>query len=211
MTVKKMVLLASMALIALSLTALPTLTGATADSELHWFDHQQGKFPETGQKKKVEPKGELSITQAGIKFGPCRYEFTGTIWNEPGGMGEGEIKKVEVPIANCPTSHANCTILQSTVQEFPMTLTLTAASKVLVGKITIQLHLSNGCAGKTGIANLTPSASGSVEGQFLPKTATQPATVVFNNSGGLVMNSMAATLDGTLEFGTELTALPEES
>lgn len=210
MKIKKMLLLVSTAcVVALGLTALPALTGAD-QVELHWFDHQTGKSPKTTEKKKVEPKGTLSITHAGNKFGPCQYNFVGTIWNEPGGMGEGEINEVEGKIENCPTSlGATCTVLQSTVQELPMTLTLTSAPAVQVGKMTIQLHLSNGCMGKPGITTLTPSASGSPSGQFLNKTATHKATVVFNNSGGLIMNGGAATLDGNLEFGTELTAQPE--
>jgi hypothetical protein len=203
MTVKRMLLLASMAVAALGLAALPALTGASG-TERWWKDDQQPEntYPLTASEKQVKPKGELSITQGGKKFGPCvEYEFQGKIWNEIGGMGEGTLQTVTGPKKNCVTSIGGCTILESTTEGLPWSLTLTAAKLVKFSGIKIQLHLSPGCP-----APLTVTATGAVEGQLVEATETTGSEVVFNNSGGLTMNAAAATLDGRLEFGTRLTA-----
>jgi len=205
MTIKKMLLLASLVLAALGLTALPTLTGASG-TERWWKDDQQPEntYPLTLNEKQVKPKGELSITQEGKKYGPCvEYEFAGTIWNEVGGMGEGKLESVlKAPTKNCMTSIGGCTILESTTEGLPWSLTLNSTKMVQFAGIKIQLHLSPGCP-----APLTRTATGTVEGALVEETAEgKGSSVVFNNSAGLTMNGAAATLDGTLEFGTRLTA-----
>lgn len=204
MTIKKMMMLASLALAALGLTALPALTGASG-TERWWKDDQQPEntYPLTMNEKQVKPQGELSITQGGKKYGPCvEYEFAGTIWNEVGGMGEGKLESIlKAPTKNCVTSIGGCTILESTTEALPWSLTLTAAKLVKFTGIKIQLHLSPGCP-----LPVTMTATGTVEGQLIEATETAGSKVVFNNTAGLTMNGAAATLDGTLEFGTRLTA-----
>jgi hypothetical protein len=200
MKIKKMLLLA---LVALGL-AVPASASAT---ERWWYDHDYDNFPIETAKKSVTPHAILSITVGLTQYGPCTYQFTGSVWNKAGGMGEGSIALKEA-VAPCPTSTLGCTVEASTVE--PLALTLMTSTNLRLSPIKIELHLSPLCG-----APATRTVTGTVEGQFIAPTTNGkeewagPTTVKFTKAPGLTVGGVAATLDGTLEFGTHFTAIAE--
>jgi hypothetical protein len=204
MTVKKVLLLTSMALVAIATTA-----PAMAQAEGYWwYDGEEEYYPTPGLEKEVKPFGELSLTVNGIEFGPCeKIELRGELWNELMGMGEGEVLESLQNGKKCKTSLPGCTVEESTLLGFPWLVTLKAEKKVLVSGIEVETHLSEKCNELYGLP-LTSTAFGSAEGDFVDYDEEEglPAAIEFNESSGLVLEGFQASLDGSLRFGTKLEA-----
>jgi hypothetical protein len=203
MKVKK-TLLASMALVALCLVA-PTAASAI---EKTWFDHDRNSTyspPPPG--KEVTPHANLTVTAGLVTYGPCQLALKGFVWNKEGGMGEGSLKLKE-PHAACTTSTGGCTITSTTFKK-DIGLTLMTNTNVRFSPIEFEWHLSGLCGGGT-----TKTVTGTVDGYFIAPTtngATEwqsSSTVGFTSTPGLTVAGAAATLDGTIEFGTKFTVIP---
>lgn len=208
MTTRKALLLACMAIAVLAMS-----TSAASESHRYWWlDHEITEgYPGPENKKEETPMGELSITVGGAEFG-CKFVMKVTVWNEPAGMGEGNVEQQFGEAENCKTNLPGCTLEKSELTGFPWNVTLEMGEIVVISGISIKSHLSKKCQETYGLP-LTPTATGAVEGQFVDYFKAEgggedlPATLQFDKSPGLTVNgTLPATLDGTLEFGTQVTA-----
>jgi hypothetical protein len=200
MKVKNMLLLA---LVALCL-AVPASASAT---ENLWYDHDNGIYlGGEAAKKYITPKASLTVTVGMTQYGPCNIELEGHAWNKAGAMGEGSVK-LEHEVEPCPTSTLGCTVEKSTVSA--MGLTLMTNTNVRFSSISIQWHLKGLCGGPA-----TKTVTGTVDGAFIAPTTNAEnkwatkSTVSFTSTPGLTVEGSAATLDGTIEFGTHMTVKP---
>jgi len=106
MTMKKMLLLAGMALAAIAFAAPAAQAHAP-----EWYIHTESGEETLIGEQEFTAVGEISWQRGGspLTEGPCEIEFTGRASNEAG-MAAGQIEAAKVLKTPCPTNLPGCTV-----------------------------------------------------------------------------------------------------
>jgi hypothetical protein len=179
--------------------------------ELFWYDHDEKYAPTFEKPKKVKPLGVLTFSVETLlgefKAGPCEsFELTGTLYNSKA-MGEGEFTGVEFLGANCPTSVAGCTVQGFEFGEFPWEATLTTNAQVETRNLVIVVRFAKECEKFSIPSELL--VTGTAIGTFIFNAESNQSELVFEESGNLISEFGFVSLDGSVVFGTKVTALSE--
>jgi hypothetical protein len=186
MTIKKLLLLASMAFAALAFAA----PAAQAES---WFS-DPGEI-ELGNEEEATPitvAGELSSTSNGITTGPAVVHGSGALWNDGTGHAKGVITAFkitgELNIKGIPKS---CEVT-GTAEALPWVITTTSKKVIDIKGLQYTNHYNHACQTFGFPATLTVSgtATGVLSGD----------AIVFTNAGDLTAAGglVAITQDGSI-------------
>jgi hypothetical protein len=177
MTMKKMLLLASMALAAIAFAA-----PAAAQANLQWYTES----PEEVLEGEAEFSATGSITNewlgGAFTTGPAAVDFSGNLYNEEG-KGHGTITSGTITTANIPTNLGpTCVATSGTIGSVDWTITTsTTDPEITIDNATFLNHYSPGCAA-FGVPS-TVSAQGDVTGTV--KNGVNKACIVLNKSGDM--------------------------
>jgi hypothetical protein len=192
MTMKKMLLLASMALAAIAFAA-----PAAAQANLQWYVES----PEEVLEGEAEFSATGVITNEALggvfSTGPAAVDFSGVLYNEEG-KGHGTITQGTITGTNIPTNLGpTCVVTAATIASgIDWTITTsTTDPEITIDNATFLNHYSSGCAA-FGVPS-TVSAQGDVTGTV--KNGVNKACIVLNKSGDMKNEVTAGTVTLTGE------------
>ena len=196
MTLKKMLLLASMAFAAVAFMA-----PAMAQADEWYTDHPTEETIPLGIEKEVEFTGELNSTSGGLRSGPCEVHVVVDVWNEEfaGGKvtGTGEVTLYEITTEpHCETNLPGCGIEKTTSNtEVPWHFNVGPGTAIDIEGANVRYVYTEACQA-FGLPKEV-EAKGTLTGQAV--NGEGEVCIVFNNSGHMT-NPLGNpwTLDGEL-------------
>jgi len=160
MTLKKIMLVAGMAMAAAAMSAPAAQAHAP-----QWY-HEGNVLGNQGNGKALHVQGELASTVigGGMITGPCEVTFEGEAWNE-NGMADGVITGGEIQ-EECETSVEGCTV-RPTLLNFPWDLTgitVTEQTGLEITTVEFENHYIGGCPVPVTTFVATGTVTGIVDG-----------------------------------------------
>jgi len=165
MTMKKMLLLAGMALAAVAFATPPAQAHAP-----EWYIHTESGEETLAGEAEFTTFGEIGSQAVGspLTEGPCEIEFTGTASNEAG-MAAGQIEGANVLSTPCPTNLPGCTV-NPDISNFNWPITgveITGEPGLEIRNMTFTKTFATFCQTQYGIPkeiSVTGTITGIVEG-----------------------------------------------
>ena len=194
MSLKKMLLLASMAFAAVAFMA-----PAVAQADEWYTDHPTEETIPLGIEKEVEFTGELTSTSGGLRSGPCVVHVVVDVWNEEfaGGKvtGTGEVTSVKITTEpHCETNVPGCGIEEAfSNTEPPWHFNVGPGTVIDIEGANFTNIYTESCQA-FGIPREV-SAEGTLTGQAV--NGEGEVCIVFNNSGHMTnLAGKPVTVDG---------------
>jgi hypothetical protein len=189
MTIKKLLLLASMALAVLAFAA------PAAQAESWYSDPGEVELGNEEEATPVTAAGELSLTANGFTTGPGVVHWSGSFWNDGSGHAKGVISSLQVTgeLRIIPLV-SSCTATM-TAENLPWVITTTPSKVVDLKHAQFTMHYNHVCQTLGFPATVTATGTAT-------SVLNEAEEIEFNNAGDMTAAGglVPVTLNGSMSI-----------